>query len=478
MSTWAANPERAAANPCVRDEVPSLGRMIGSGARPILITAADLNCMPNIAALPEPLVHLVLHCVPARDRSVRLTHALVCRAWQSIVRADESLHVHISVSPKASALPAVLPSFIHDDALSCRMRIGVTFEGLPRLASRLARAVEMSLLAHRSSVATASIRSLRLEDFKSELPRVLPGLLFHTASLVTLAAPRVRSAMLLEVHLVRCALPPNLLTMLAHVVKLRVWDCVVPSSSRELFLALQASTRLRELAWGVWSTEPASADYQAASMLMEHLPSGLERLAVRRPLSAAPPETWARVAPTLKELTLADVLFFDDSGSVSDDVTLQCVIAALPSLRTLHTLHLPLHFCADATLLELLRSAPPQLTSLGQVDCKWDHVDPVAWLRALPASVRLHTLSLNVNSPDAALQLGQLPWACEAGGASIYACALQVSEPVHRTVRPSATVHRFDSHLRRSRRCSHRSACRARPRRMHAVPRARLHRLS
>ena len=65
----------------------------------------------------------------------------------------------------------------------------------------------------------------------------------------------------------------------------------------------------------------------------------------------------------------------------------------------------------------------PSLTSLGQIDCPWAQYDPVEW--ASGVSTRLQALHLYVNSPGAAVQLGQVNWACEAGGASMHACALE-----------------------------------------------------
>ena len=379
--------------------------------------------------LPDSLVLLVLHSVAPRRRPVRLSHALVCRSWKALVRAEEIMHVHISSSPKASAMPAMLPGFVHDDALGCRIRIGATVDGLPRLGQRLARAIELVMLAYRSSVASASIASLRLEDFKGELSRVLPGLLFQAARVATLTTTRVRASSLHDVHLVRCVLPFNLTTMLAHVRRLRIWDCqtIAHMGLATIVSGFENMTALYELCWGVWHVEPKDTDWDMAEVVASTLPCGLRRLVMTRPLQSVPQEVWHRVAPSLEELVLIDACWPSFYSEYGRNSILSSLRVAAPMLTSLHTLQVPC-VCNRHVAVTLLPHLP-SLTSLGQLDCPYDRQDPVDWMASLAAPVRLKTLYVHTNSPGASFQetgsADRENWACEAGGASIYACALQ-----------------------------------------------------
>lgn len=371
---------------------------------------------PLLSALPHVLVKLILQAVTPRDRTVRLRQALVCHTWRALVRDDEVLQVHLCCSPKGFPSPVVLPGFIHEDMVSCRIRVGVSAEELRRLGQRLARAVDTAMLAHRSATSSVRVASIRLEDFKDELPSLLPELLKQIASVADLAAPWVSSSVVCDVHMVRCTIPADVLDIVNHVQRLRIFDCQFKHTPQmDAFMSLLDTTPLQELCWGIWNTTPSSRHAAVAERLALHLPRGLKRLVLTKPVWPAPLEVWARVAPTLQELVLSDI-----------DVDIENVVEALPSLVRLRTLQLPLAFMLPEPVQQLLGSLPSSLTSLGKLSCAWQDLDPVIWLDALPADLRLRTLSIFVEDPGSASHHPAQSVAGQWDGDSLaHACALE-----------------------------------------------------
>ena len=382
-----------------------------AGSRGAVTSTASL-----LSALPHVLVKLILHAVAPRDRAVRVRHALVCRTWRALVRDDEILQVHLCCSPKGLPSPGVLPGFVHEDMVSCRIRVGVSAGELRRQGQRLARAVDTALLAHRSAVASVRVASIRLEDFKDELSSLLPELLKQVASIADLAAPWVHSSVVCDVHLVRCIIPPDVLEIFNHMQRLRIFDCQFKHTPQmDAFMSLLDTMPLQELCWGIWNTQPSSRHAAVAERLALHLPRGLKRLVLTKPVWPPPLEVWARVAPTLQELVLTDI-----------DVDIENVVDALPGFVRLHTLQLPLAFMLPGPVQELLGSLPSSLTSLGKLSCAWQDLDPVSWLDALPADLRLRTLSIFVEDPGSASHHPAQSVAGQWDGESlVHACALE-----------------------------------------------------
>ena len=369
-----------------------------------------------MSILCDAEVLLVLQSVPQRDRAARLSHSLVCRQWKLLTRANEVLCVHLALSPNASAAPAVLPTFLHHDELGCRIRVGVTSANLPRFSQRLHRAVEMVLLAHRDSVASCRLPTLRLEDYKRGLQLVIPGALFHAASVMSLAAPRVRSASLCTVHLVRCALPDNLAMALAHVRQLRVWDCTIARHDTLATLAKGISRMcLDELCWGAdsdWANDSDDDMLTAVGALLTSPPLGLARLLVFAPLNRAP-VSWAQLAPSLMELVMVDT-----------DTSIDTLAASLRSFVSLRVLQLERWDISALTKLmggglPALLDALPSLVSLG---CLEDLEDEDTWLDQLPRDgryARLTSVAICILDPMACLDVvgmedeGASPSTCE-----------------------------------------------------------------
>ena len=118
-------------------------------------------------ALPDSLFREILSHIPPLSRlSLKLLSLWFC----AVVRSEVVLRLHLSCAPTASSAPAILPPFVRDGALSCRIRIGVTSASLSRLAKRLQSSIELLLLAFRRTVASAELDFLRLEDFKRLAP--------------------------------------------------------------------------------------------------------------------------------------------------------------------------------------------------------------------------------------------------------------------------------------------------------------------
>ena len=388
--------------------------------------------------LPNTVLHHVLLSLPQRHRAVRLSLALVCRSWQQLVRADEVITVHLSCSPNASAAPALLPSFLHDDRLGCRVRVGVVPGQLPRLGQRLLRVTDLLLLAHRSSVASARLATLRLEDYKpGGLAPVLPGILYHAASLAHLAVPRVRSSCLVECHLVRCSLPANLGALLAHVKRLRVWACSYPSAPH--VAALMAGVRamhLDELCWAIDANDYSTRDDAfATALLTASIPnSGLKHLALMLPTVFLPDATWDCLTCQLEELVICTTQGVQHMNAVTapadalEEYPLRRLAAALPTLRALSVLQI-VHAFDITDLLDglggigaLLR-ALPNLTSLGRIPC--DDENPCEWIDDIPSGLRLTHLYIEVDRPNGTATDVEALWQIEPGVPTARACNLQ-----------------------------------------------------
>ena len=173
---------------------------------------------PHLDRLSDDLLRKVLRAARPHTPAVRVALLRASRRIAALLQAETTLAVDLECDKWPTALAGVGRMLYDpvDDCLACRVSVHADVATLSRFSSRLSDALELAQLAHRRSAARAAVRSLRLHR-RSDLGALLPRLVPQLAS----ASPgRLRA-----VTLTRCALPPNLGEMLAHVQRLTLWEC-------------------------------------------------------------------------------------------------------------------------------------------------------------------------------------------------------------------------------------------------------------
>ena len=127
----------------------------------------------------DDVLRCLVRCIS--DYAHRYAFARCCRRVGEAVRDESTLWIDLRCGTwecfevGLSAAAAVI-----DGRLAMPVRIDVVEEALAHYSGRLRWALELLLLAHRRSVATVGLHSLRLFR-RDDLPRLLPGLAFHLA---------------------------------------------------------------------------------------------------------------------------------------------------------------------------------------------------------------------------------------------------------------------------------------------------------
>ncbi|EOD05564.1 hypothetical protein EMIHUDRAFT_219980 [Emiliania huxleyi CCMP1516] len=173
---------------------------------------------PHLDRLSDDLLRKVLRAARPHTPAVRVALLRASRRIAALLQAETTLAVDLECDKWPTALAGVGRMLYDpvDDCVACRVSVHADVATLSRFSSRLSDALELAQLAHRRSAARAAVRSLRLHR-RSDLGALLPRLVPQLAS--------ARPGRLRAVTLTRCALPPNLGEMLAHVQRLTLWEC-------------------------------------------------------------------------------------------------------------------------------------------------------------------------------------------------------------------------------------------------------------
>ena len=378
--------------------------------------------MPTLLSLSDDLLHAVL-VAGALDLRARFALARVCRRFESLLRAGETLHIDV----ESNAYPSFMASLGEvradetADARAATLELGLSRSTIDRTSGRLRHAIEVFLLAHRRSVSRVSLRSWSFIRHAADVCALLPPLGFYAELVARASCGRVLSpCALTDLSLRQCTLSPGLAKCVPSAVRLRFWECPLADGADTAEIVVSELAGLAHLRSLVWMGESHAAPLEL--LAASRRPRGLRRVAIScglvnpgewDPLAEAQwAEGWAELGGTAgpEELIIGKEHEEELLTSTESSVALARALTD-GSWTRLSVLQIPENMLSTIVqsflggLPAALFSSLPALRSLGSIDCSWTSptwfFEPLAEAPPPPDSSmhRIRTLAIWLNSP-------------------------------------------------------------------------------